>query len=474
MSNLAMRAVLVGLIVYQVVVYGFVVRAYMHMSVVLLPWLMGEAGYRMYDTINIGYPPGWLWLNTAFYRLIPDHELRLRSGTILIAIVITLIVFALARRWWGARAGLFAAALFAAWGPLMLEYLMYFEFVLGLFAVAALAAWHKHDARWWQPLLVGVLVGVAVIVKQHALAVVVVYAVWRLAGLDWKAALFDILRFTIGAALPVAAVVLVLGAQGVLEHALYLMFGSHGAYFETAVQTFEVRELLLLVLWLALVPVFVLKAVLQREAWRSQDILLLGLLVALLVPAYPRYGRFHLSGAVPIASLISTGALIYLLSVKTNQIARIYAALAATALLVVGVALPVYYRVRLGEITSQYTSLQPLSKWVQEQTDAPTGTRMWILPDIDPTANFYAISGYYPPMQYAQTYSWIVAAPAVYERVMWGLEADPPQYVIRVDDWRFQIPAGMHDYVETNYTPVAQTVIPTDIHNVTLYRRNTP
>jgi hypothetical protein len=472
MNKPPVRAALAALIAYQVLMYGFVVRSYLHMSVVLLPYLMGAADYRLYDTINIGYPPGWLWFNAVFYRLIPDHELRLRIGTVIITVCISLLVYSLARRWWGEWAGLVASALFATWGALMLEYLMYFELALGLLGSAALAVWHKHDSRWWQPFLAGILVGLAVIVKQHALALAGVYCLWRMAGLDWKATLKDVLRFACGMALPGAGVLLVLAAHGLLDYGLYLMLGSHGAYFETASQSLEPRELALLALWLALVPPFALQAVLRRESWRSQDTLLLGLLIALLVPAYPRYARFHLAGAVPMVALISTGAGFYLFRRGAHSMFRIYGALAAAAMMLVGVGLPVYYRLQLGDIESQYAALHPLSEWVQAQTGAPPDTRMWILPDIDPTANFYAVGGYLPPLQYAQTYPWIVVVPPLFERVMAGIEAAPPLYVIRVDDWRFQIPTAIEEYVEAHYTLIAQTVIPTDVHNVTLYRRN--
>ena len=474
MSKPPVRTALAALIAYQIVVYGFVMRAYLHMSVVLLPYLMGTPGYKMYESINVGYPPGWLWLNTLFYQLIPNHELRLRLGTVIIAVFINLLVYTLARQWWGEWAGFIASTLFVVWGVLMLEYLMYFEFALGLLSVAALTLWNKHDSRWWQPLLAGTLIGLAVIVKHHALAVAGVFVLWRLAGMDWKAAVVDVLRFGFGVALPIVVVLLVLAAQGVLEYGLYLMLGSHGDYFASASQSAGERDLVLLALWLALVPLFALKTVFRRRTWRSKDILLLGLLIALCMPAFPRYGRFHLMGAVPIVALISAGTVVELFRYRSRSVLRIYAALATAVMVLVGAALPLYYRLRLGEIESQYGALQLLVEWVQVQTNAPPDTRMWILPDIDPTTNFYAVSGYLPPLQYSQTYSWILAASPLFERVMTSLDTEPPLYVIRVDDWRYQIPSAIEDYIETHYTTMAATVIPTEIHNVTLYRRNAP
>lgn len=472
MKRPPVRAVLCLLIAYQTLMYGFILRAYLHMSVVLLPWLIGEAGYTLYGNINIGYPPGWLWLNSAFYQLIPDHVFRLRLGTLLIASAITLLVYWVGRRWWSAWAGLAAAALFAVWGTLMLEYLMYFELALGLLTVMALAVWHQRESKGWQPFVAGVLIGLAVIVKQHALAIAAVFVIWRLFDRHWRSAFADVVRFGIGAALPVIAVLIVLAAQGVLEYGLYLMLGSHGAYFENASQPFELREATILLLWLALVPPFVLPTLRRREPESAHYWLILGLFVALCVPAYPRYGRFHLAGAVPLVALISAGTLVMIFQQK-RRVWRLYGALAAAAMIGIGVALPVYYRVRLGIIENQYGALESLSVWVHEQTDASAGTRIWVLPDIDPTTNFYAISGYFPPAQYAETYPWIVLAPPVLDRMFAGMESDPPAYIIQVDDWRFQIPDVIRSYMDAHYTRIAQTVLPTEINNVTLYRRNT-
>ena len=74
------RILLAGLLAYQVVIYGWVSRAYMHVSVVLYPWLINQPEYLLYDNISIGYAPGHLWLTAALSQLIPDTPLRLRRN----------------------------------------------------------------------------------------------------------------------------------------------------------------------------------------------------------------------------------------------------------------------------------------------------------------------------------------------------------------------------------------------------------
>ncbi|MFQ3567018.1 MAG: glycosyltransferase family 39 protein [Aggregatilineales bacterium] len=465
-------AALAGLLLYQSIVYGVVMRGYLHVSVVLLPWLIGTQGYRLYETIHIGYPPGWLWFNAWLLRSLPDDVARAQLATIIIAGIITLLVWWLARGWWGRPAGLVAAGLVAAWGPVMLEYFLYFELALGLLALIALALWHQHvpDQRRQWPVAAGFAIGLAILVKQHALAIVGVYLIWRLAGLDWRSALTDAARFISGVIQPLVPIAILLALQDVLGHGLHLMTSFNAGYFEMAAQALDGRELLLLAVWLLFVPPFVFHALRRREGWRSQDVLLLGLLVALSVPAYPRYGRFHLVGVLPFVALISAGAFA-LLSAHQSVWMRRAAALALAGVLAVGIVLPFYYRLRLGSVEAQYAALIPLAEWVREQAAIAPGDRVWILPDIDATGNFYRLVDAPPPRHYAQTYPWIIGDPDLRATIFAGLAAEPPAYVIRIDDLRFQVDTALWQFVDANYVSIAQTTLPNALNHVTLFAR---
>jgi 4-amino-4-deoxy-L-arabinose transferase-like glycosyltransferase len=469
------RTVLALLVVYQVVMYGWVTRAYMHVSMVLLPWLLNQPGYRLYDTINFGYAPGYLWLNAVFYQFIPDHSLRLRLGTILIAIAITLLVFIQARHWWDTRTGLLASTVFALWGPLMLDYLLYFEFFLGLLGLAAVMVWQRYTAAWWRPVVAGMLVGVMILVKQPAAVVISAFLVWRLAGADWKAALRSLLYFGGGIAVPLMLTAGVLESQGVLSHALFLMTTYNRPYTALGVQFPGLSDALLLALWLGLIPQFVYLTATKRQSDRAKDILLILVMIALLLPAYPRYGRFHVTGALPFVALMSAGVIYFLTHSEASRWRawnRLYSSVVLLLIIVAGAVLPVYYRVKLGSVTSQYDTLIPVSDWVKRETSASPGTRMWILPDIDPTSNFYPISGYDPPFFYTNTYPWYFDWPDLKGQVIAGLEHDPPAYVLVVDQWRTQIPSELWGYVQQHYAVFAEARISDELGHVSLYQRD--
>lgn len=472
---------LAALAAYQAAMYGWVMRIVLNNSVVLKPWLLSQPGYRLYDNVIDIRLPGSVWLQLALYPLLPDPILRARLSMIVLTCLSTGIIFWLARRWWGWPAALVGAAFYALWGPVIMDHLMYFDVLLGFLALLAVAAWPRTGAPWWRPVLAGVLVGLALLVKQHALAVVAVFVIWRTAGgalwRDWRGALADIGRFVPAAALPLVLVLAILGLQGRLPDALFWVWRhAWGQYLPNQARSVtQARELLLMAGWLAHVPLFAFHALPQREGWRREGILLLGLLPALCAPAFPRYGRFHLSGAMPVVALLGAGAAHYALrsmrsgSAWERRLLRLYSA-GVACLLLVALALPGYYRVRLGPRIGEYEALVPLGAWVAEETGAAPGTRVWLLPEYDPTNNFYAITGYLPPTLWVQSAK-MSQVPGLNERMIAALEADSPRYAVLFHRWRSRNPEVLLIYLEEKYTPIAEADLPHDIGRVTLYER---
>jgi len=456
--------ILPALLAYQAVLYSGVARAYQHVSVVLLPWLMAEHGFRLYQHINLGHAPGYLWWNALLYRLVPDHTLRLRLFTVLISAAITLLVYRLGQRWWGQRAALVAAALVTAWGPVVLQYLLYFEFTLGLLATGALAAWHRPGGAAWRQLAAGLLVGLMILVKPQMIAAAGVFVIWRLlAGIRRQAA-SDLLRFGAGAALPLIGAALLLLAQGTLEQGIFYTTIYNRYAINMAARWPSLDDLPVVALWMLLVPLYVIAVTQRREPY---SLVLLGLLLALCLPAFPIYGLFHLSGTLPMVALAAAGGLSWALT-RPAQPVRTIACTALVLTLTTGLALPFYYRFRLGPTVEQYDALLPIVEWVRSETGAGPGTRMWILPDIDPTGNFYPLGGYLPPQFYTNTYPWYLAWPETTAQYLASLDADPPAYLVLVEKWRYQLPAAVMDYAEAHYQPVAAADMPYGLDRVTL------
>jgi hypothetical protein len=473
MSNPPIRVVITALIAYQVVMYGLIMRAYLHIALVFVPWLLLQPGYTLYDNVKVWYPPGYLWLHAAMTALLPDPVLRMRLGHIVLTAATMLILYWLARRWWGNWAGLIAATWFALWGPLMSQYPLYFEVALGLFALLALVFWHRHDQMGWRPVAAGIMVGLALLVKQNALAVVGAYMVWRWLGGDWKRALWATASFLAGVALPVMGVVLVLATQGNLTNALYQLTGFTAWSGVAVRENLSLEEIGLLALLLAFVPLLVIYALRNRERWRTEWMLLLGLLVALMTAVYPVYDRFRTAGALPILALISAGTITVIAQQWRLRALRVYMAAVLIASILLTIGLPIYYLVTLGPLQGQIDEVRPIASWITESTEAPAGTRIMIQPEIEQTANFYVLSGYLPATVWVPNYAWVFGneSEGLMDQLLAGVAADPPEYVVLVERYRNQVLPPLWAYIEANYTVMDEALLD-DLGRVLLYEQN--
>lgn len=475
-------AILGVLAAYQGVMYGGLMRQYMNVSVILMPWLLRQPGYRLYDNVILQHAPGNMWLGMLLYPLIPDPVLRVRVMMVLVAGLSTGVIFWLARRWWGPAFGLVAAAFYAVWGPVVMDRPMYFEVSVGLLALLAVTVWHRPGGEWWRPALAGLLVGSGLVFKQQALTVVAVFVIWRVLAFEWRGIGRGIALFLIPAALPVGVVLLALGAQGRLADALFWTWAFNFQTYADVALRFRppASEIAIWLAFLGLVPLFAIFVVPRREQWRREGILLLGLVPALASTMYPRYGRMHLSGVIPIVALVSGGALAYAQGWLAGGGRKTWLAwglrlyqVGAAGLLLIALALPTYYRVKLGPLRGEYEAMVPISHWVREEVGATSGTRVWMVVEIDPTDNFYVVDGFLPPSFWSQTYSWYYAAPGMAERMLDGLETDPPAYAVVIEKWRNQVPTPLVDYLEARYAVVSQAEMPHGIGAVTLYALST-
>jgi 4-amino-4-deoxy-L-arabinose transferase-like glycosyltransferase len=464
------------LFVYQAVMYGWLMRSIFHLSVVFLPWLLNQPDYRLYENINIGYPPGYLWLNALLQHILPTPELRVRLGMILIVFASTWLVWRLARRWWGVGAGLLAAASYAFWGAVVMDHQMYMEVAIGLLTLCSIAIWQdtKSGVTWWKPLVVGIVIGFAILIKQQSVLLAAVYVIWRLSYRDYRRASRDIFRLSFGVAIPLLVAVAILALTGLLNPAISVFTSYFGRYTELASAGLPLQELAVLAVWLF--PVFLYILISLRKP-AARNLLLIGLALVLIVPVYPRYGRFHLSGLVPIAALISAGVyaeMIQWLAKGGRSVLQRWFTVGVIIGTMLVAVIPVYYRVRLGTLNGQIASHVPITQWLDANTDIAPKTRAWILPEIDPTSNFYTVGDYLPPAFWTPTYPWVFD-PITSQKMIASLQADPPRYAVVIDNWQDQIPAVLRDHLTANYEIIGRSTVTSEINSgVTFYRYKTP
>jgi hypothetical protein len=468
---------LLGLLwAYQVLVYTTILRIYLNVAVVLMPWLLNQPGYRLYDNVILQHAPGTMWLGAALYPLLPDPQIRIQVMMALVSGGSLLGIFLLGRRLWGWPFGLLAACFYGAWGPVMTDRPMYFEVTIGLLTLWAIFTWSRADSPRWKAFVAGILVGLAILFKQHALAVAIVFVIWRVLALDLRRAVPDSLIFLLGTAIPVGGTLGTLALQGRLAATLFWTWTfNFQASFEARLPAGE--EWPILALWLWMAGIYALFVIPRRESWRSEGTLLLGLIPATMAPAILRYGRFHLSAAVQIVALASTGGVYHLLIwlAESGRSQRLQAiSLGAlgigAAALALGCALPPYYQVKLGPRLSEYSELIPVAEALAEEFDAEPGTRIWVIPEFDPTDNLYAVGGYLPPTYWVQSYDWYLAVPGVKERMLGSLRESPPKYALVFERWASEIPPLYQVRLDTHYLLVGDAEAGGDYGRVSVYR----
>ncbi len=466
------------LVAYQIAMYGWVMRIVLHPAVALWPWLMNKPGYRLYDNIYVGYGPDYMWLNGALERLLPNPELRVRLEMIALVTISTLIIFWLTTRWWGASFGLLAVALYVFWAPVIMEYLMYFDVVVGFGGLAALAVWHRSipKSAWWRPFVAGIFVGLTMLTKQQGITLIAVFAIWRVLSRSWRTSPLDLVRFILGVLIPVCITGIILSSQGLLGTTLFMLTFFIGHYVEVFSSSISrSSELVLLVMWLGLIPFFVFYVLQRRDQWGSEGVLLIGLLPNLLILAYPRYGRFHLSAATPVVALMGAGAAYYAFQAFRKNGNRFWRYLrtcvvgAAALSLIIALPLPTYYRMKLGPQVDKFEALKPLGQWLTQYAGAAPGIRAWILPDIDPTGNFYVVSDFLPPTFWTETYDIIFDRPEVGQRLIASLKTDPPRYAVLINNWSNQAPEMLLEYLHAHYTPIGTMYLGYNINSPVIF-----
>ena len=135
-------------------------------------------------TIGDVHPPLFYILLWTWVRIVGDAQAQLRLFTVVLSVIGTLGMFFLARRWLGARAGAFAASLFA-FSPMLfvysLEVRMYMLSIvvfIGLLTMHRVVAIEGHESK---RNLLGLSVFGALLFYVHYIAVFILLGVF----VDW-------------------------------------------------------------------------------------------------------------------------------------------------------------------------------------------------------------------------------------------------------------------------------------------------
>lgn len=250
-------------------------------EMLVMPFLQ-QNGFELYRDMIVPWTPGLMWILHGWFDLVGFSVGRLKLFTWVLIVGIDFLVFFIARKKWGGKAGLTALAFFVLFQPVFDGNGLWFDLAAAPFLLLAYF--------WRQPLLLGP----AFLIKQSAAWLILVFTA------DRKKIFMGILG--------------ILGGLGV--SAIYFFFrGTAGDYwnwaYDFAFWKFPAmpghRDLGNWRLWLLAAVPFILIGMMRwirrerRTGWITEDPFWWAILA---IPfALPRFGLFHFQPALAFLSL---------------------------------------------------------------------------------------------------------------------------------------------------------------------------
>ena len=406
----------------------------------LLPWLVNNGWYLYKDAIN-QHPPLLIWLIAALTGGDPGWPLHALVTAVHIATL--MLTYVVGSKLLSPAGGLIALILAEVWGVGFNSASLWYDSVLAPFylGVLLLVVLYQKEFGGAQSSMrssiylaagAGLLLGIGLGIKQHVIIAVpfVVLAIWHYR--EGRTARLG--AFAVGLTLPLVMIAIVFAMQGTLDEAWYwvVAYSLTGNYAQAAALAPPTQY------WVPLVgfclPLLALAAVLPRylahKTFFPTGITFAGLLVASLLPVYPRFGAFHLQSAVPLLAIASGAAIMpawhALRSAvpKERLLGGLSVSLIATNA-VVGVwiwAQVLYVDSLVGGPTTPYAAtLAPLSAWVDTHA---THNTIFIY-GLDST--LYRVLEEQPPKPWIPQLSWILQSHNSEERLWDGVEQVRPE-----------------------------------------------
>jgi hypothetical protein len=443
------------ILIFQALSLQFWLAISAHSGQTTIPWMMTQ-GRTLFGDIFEQHAPATSLLAAAAQMLLPfdvaQVDRLLNTVTILlISICVYVLAFQLSRKSWVA---LTALATWVLWSPAYANVLFYFNTLLVLFVLLALALWFRGEQkRWWQLLLVGLLMGASTLAKQQGWAAVGFFGLWML----WQRVPFrQLALYSIGAFFLPLLTVAIIAAQGNLEHYLFWnwTFNFSGYMDGVPLDTAFFRKLLLSNIFILPYGLMLLKF-----PQRANHLLLLLMAGAMAILLYPRAGESAAISLVPLAAIISAlvlgkwqeQGLLNWRDERNLGIIGLLFALGIGWLWSGAVAyLPMPFR------TFAYEEFAPIVTILQEEKQA--GDTLFVLPETDSTPQLHPLSGMLPPQTWIKGWRWYLEPEGILDTLLGEWEAEPPTFFVLfptlIEGSQPQIDP-LTSFVDARYTLVA-------------------
>jgi hypothetical protein len=440
---LLVLTVLICLLCFQAFAYYDRLDLSLGPRVILEPWLI-QNGFVLYENIADLHAPLMPLFIALIKPLVPDGLLLAKLLLVLLISVITLLIFLAVRRLGGWLVGLWAAWFFVMLSPVFNFGKLWYETFLAPLYILLLLFYDASDSRrsFKSLIALGLVAGIALLVKQHSGVVVVALLAWTTVSNHYlgrsKSENFrELALLGSGVMLPVAAfTVYQVIRAGSLKGFLYWTigysltsdYGFLAAQWPTGNQVLTVVSGLLF-----LGGAFFFMVELKRRG--DIDWLYFGwgfvLFVASGLTVYPRFEYFHLQSAIPAAVWLSALALFH--AFRSRGAGRPFMkgtvlALSLLWLIRGGAAYRTVFRTnQVPRQVMEYSRLEPLANQLKRHI-GPSAS-MYVFPDNEATANLYYLMRCLPPRFWVFTYPWNMTG-TIKRKILSTIKNPPPEWIV--------------------------------------------
>jgi len=486
-NNKAPRLLLIGLVclvVFQAFAYYYRLDPVLGARIIFEPWLM-QKGFILYENIADIHSPLLPSILSIVRPLCPDGVVLAKLILVGILSFTTVLVFFSGMRATNPMGGLIAALFFVALSPMFRFTKLWQETLLAPVYLAWMLLYKPDSENRSARVLLycGLSGGIALLIKQYAIVPFIGLIAWHLCT-DFrrhhaiKKAIRDMVIMTAAAALILAMYVLYHYLHaGTLKGIAYwtFLYVLTSKYASLAAEPPMLYELKF-VLWCFIFIPFALYAMIIAKRREKPEWLIYGLGFVLFATSsvceYPRFDMYHLQAASPLIAVLSSMAVMHMLTaVKGKRFIFTGAVLVIASYLIISAGHN-YSRVIMSgtpQTIKEYSDLIPLAKDLRHIIG--NSDCIFIFPDDETTSNLYYIMQCTPPRFWVFHYPWFLTD-TVRQQIQKMLKEAPPKWIVYFPDYwgaESYAPEVAH-YIKEHYQQKA--VFPWRRGNVLLLKKS--
>ena len=467
--SFAAPLLLTGMLLVQVVTHLAWLSISTQVGQLTIPYLMSR-GLPIFSRVIENRPPADAALLALLFRLLPSIEpiFIVRALNLLLVLGLTLLIYGLAKRLTASTlAGIGAALFWTLWEPVYGNILFYFDALVGAVFALTVLVWLMAEARrpgWLAPLLCGLLLGGATLLKQQAWAGVILFALWLIFGARRGR---QLPAFVVGVLVFPLAAILMVAVQGTLDNYL---FWNYSRYFSGIPNAQPLTGNIVRKFLLTNILAFAFLLQIPRRDQPRQHALVGTLWLAGGAMLLPNFSEIYVMGHLPLLSVMSGCVIASIVDFEAVRAPiRWLRGASTTSITLTGLALALalgwgwtiavtYVPNPLGRASiPAYDEFRPVAARLTALRQ-PDDT-LFVLPMSDGNSQLYALTGMLPPGTFVNSHAIFLNVSSVDEMLLAEWAIHPPDLMVYFPQLQSEFEPGvlpLIGFMQAHYHAVDQ------------------